>query len=141
METDHIFARDAAIRQAAFDHVRALQNRDLVLTHTAIAQGFMFEGKRWPLWNPQRGIFKPRGIPFLLTSGRCSRARVHEWYDDQLNVHRPIFAGEEELDCAFMGTDPSAPDNVWLREAAERSIPNRRKAAGSCGDHVSWSRC
>jgi putative restriction endonuclease len=38
-------------------------------------------------------------------------------------VHRQIFAGEEELDYAFMGTDPDAPDNIWLREAAERQIP------------------
>ena len=53
MATDQLLARDAAIRQAAFDHVRALQDRDLVLTHTAIAQGFWFEGERWPLWNPR----------------------------------------------------------------------------------------
>ena len=25
-------------------------------------------------------------------------------------------------DYAFMGTDPEAPDNIWLREAAERQI-------------------
>src|SRR5690606_39233804 len=43
--------------------------------------------------------------------------------DDQRRVHEQIFAGEDELDYAFMGTDPSAADNVWLREAAERQIP------------------
>jgi hypothetical protein len=37
-------------------------------------------------------------------------ARV--WYDDQRRVHQQIFAGDEELDYAFMGTDPAAPDNV-----------------------------
>jgi hypothetical protein len=47
-------ARDAVIRQAAFDHIRALQARDLVLDHETIRKGFMFEGQRWPLWNPQR---------------------------------------------------------------------------------------
>jgi putative restriction endonuclease len=26
------------------------------------------------------------------------------------------------LDYAFMGTDPTAPDNAWLREAAERQV-------------------
>jgi hypothetical protein len=56
MATDQLIARDAVIRQAAFDHVRALQSRDLV------RRGFMFESQRWPLWNPQRGIFKPRGM-------------------------------------------------------------------------------
>jgi putative restriction endonuclease len=44
------------------------------------------------------------------------------WYDDQRQVHRQIFAGEE-LDYPFMGTDRSAPENVWLRETAERQIP------------------
>jgi hypothetical protein len=60
-------AREAVICQAAFDHIRALQARDLVLDHETIKQGFVFDGERWPLWNPQRGIFKPRGLPFLLS--------------------------------------------------------------------------
>jgi hypothetical protein len=49
MATDHLIARDAVIRQAAFDHVRRLQSRDLVLSHEGIARGFVFEGERWPL--------------------------------------------------------------------------------------------
>ena len=124
MATDQLIARDAVIRQAAFDHVRALQSRDLTLSHEEIARGFMFEGQRWPLWNPQRGIFKPRGMPFLLSIRTVfPRKGGRIWYDDQRRVHQQIFAGDEELDYAFMGTDPSAADNVWLREAAERQIP------------------
>jgi putative restriction endonuclease len=124
MATDQILVRDAAIRQAAFDHVRALQDRDLVLTHTAIAQGFWFEGERWPLWNPQRGIFKPRAMPFLLSIRTVfPRRGGRVWYDDQRQVHQQIFAGEDQLDYAFMGTDPDAHDNVWLREAA-RPLPS-----------------
>ena len=61
-----MIARDAVIRQAAFDHIRGMQSRDPVLSHEDIARGFVFEGQRWPLWNSQRGIFKPRGMPFLL---------------------------------------------------------------------------
>jgi putative restriction endonuclease len=124
MATDPRTTRDAVIRQAAFEHVRAMQSRDLVLSHEEIARGFMFEGQRWPLWNPQRGIFKPRGMPFLLSIRTVvpkQGARV--WYDDQRRVHQQIFAGEDQLDYAFMGTDPAAPDNIWLREAAERQIP------------------
>ena len=124
MATDQLIARDAVIRQTAFHHVRGMESRDLVLNHEEIARGFMSEGQRWPLWNPQRGIFKPRGIPFLLSIRTVfPRKGGHVWYDDQRHVHQQIFAGEEELDSAFMGTDPSAPDNVWLREAAERQIP------------------
>ena len=44
------------------------------------------------------------------------------WYDDQRQVHQQIFADEDQLDYAFMGTDPAAHDNVWLREAAEQKI-------------------
>ena len=95
-----------------------------MLSHEDIARGFMFEGQRWPLWNPQRGIFKPRGMPFLLSIRTVfPRKRGRIWSDDQRHVHQQIFAGDDELDDAFMGTDPSSPDNVWLREAAERQIP------------------
>ena len=44
--------------------------------------------------------------------------------DDQRQVRRQIFAGADQLDYAFMGTDPSAHDNVWLREAAEQKMPD-----------------
>jgi putative restriction endonuclease len=67
MATASLIARDAVIRQAAFDRIRGLQSRDLMLSHEDIRRGFMFEGERWPLWNPQRGIFKPRGMSFLLS--------------------------------------------------------------------------
>jgi hypothetical protein len=98
MASDRLIAPDAVIRQAAFDHVRALQSRDLVLGYEDIARGFMFEGQRWPLWNPQRGIFKPRGMPFLLSIRTVfPRKGGRIWYDDQRRVHQQIFAGEEEL--------------------------------------------
>ena len=124
MAADQPTARDAVIRQAAFDHVRGLQSRDLVMSHEDIARGFVFEGQRWPLWNPQRGIFKPRGMPFLLSIRTVFPKKGGRiWYDDQRRVHQQIFAGEEELDYAFMGTDPSAADNAWLRQAADHQIP------------------
>ena len=45
------------------------------------------------------------------------------WYDDQREVHRQIFEGDETIDYAFMGQDPDAADNRWLREAFENQIP------------------
>jgi putative restriction endonuclease len=45
------------------------------------------------------------------------------WYDDQRQVHRQIFEGKESVDYAFMGDDPEAADNRWLREAMESRIP------------------
>lgn len=45
------------------------------------------------------------------------------WYDDQREVHRQIFEGDEAIDYAFMGQNPDAADNRWLREAFENGIP------------------
>jgi putative restriction endonuclease len=38
-------------------------------------------------------------------------------------VHRQIFDGDEMVDYAFMGENPDAADNRWLREAFEYQIP------------------
>jgi hypothetical protein len=61
MTTDELLARDAAIRQAAFDRIRALQSRDLVLSHQEIERGFQFEGQRYPFvkfttWHLQAAV-------------------------------------------------------------------------------------
>ncbi len=45
------------------------------------------------------------------------------WYDDQREVHRQIFEGDETIDYAFMGQDADAADNRWLREALESQVP------------------
>ena len=45
------------------------------------------------------------------------------WYDDQRKVHRQIFEGDEVVEYAFMGKNPEAADNRWLREAFENQIP------------------
>jgi hypothetical protein len=61
-------------------------------------------------------------LPFEHPDGVSEKGRAR-LVDDQRRVHQQIFAGEEELDNAFMGDAPSAADNVWLREAAERQVP------------------
>jgi putative restriction endonuclease len=45
------------------------------------------------------------------------------WYDDQRQVHRQIYEGDELVDYSFMGEDPEAPDNRNLRIACEQQIP------------------
>jgi putative restriction endonuclease len=45
------------------------------------------------------------------------------WYDDQREVHQQIYAGDDVVDYAFMGTDPNSADNRWLLDAMERQIP------------------
>jgi putative restriction endonuclease len=115
---------DAPMRMAAFEHVRGLSEVHDHLTATELKLGFIFNGKRIPLMNPQRGIFKPRQMRFLLSIKTVfPRSGGRVWYDDQREVHRQIFEGDETVDYAFMGQDPSAPDNRWLREAFENQIP------------------
>lgn len=112
------------MRVAAFLQIRHLQAVRDQLTSADLKKGFQFDGERIPLVNPQRGIFKPRQMDALLSIRTVfpkSGARV--WYDDQRNVHQQIYGGEETVDYSFMGTDPEAADNRWLREAMERQAP------------------
>jgi putative restriction endonuclease len=94
------------------------------LTGTELKPGFIFEGYRIPLINPQRGIFKPQQMRFLLSIKTVfPKPGGRVWYDDQREVHRQIFEGDETVDYAFMGQDPDAADNRWLRDAFENQVP------------------
>lgn len=48
-------------------------------------------------------------------------ARV--WYDDQRQVHRQIYEGDEAVDYAFMGQNADAAENRWLRDAMDHGVP------------------
>lgn len=115
---------DALIRLAAFDHVRKLAETHVHLTSEELKPGFSYRGERIPLINPQRGIFKPQRMRQLLSIRTVfPKPGGKVWYDDQRDVHRQIFEAEETVDYAFMGTDPDAADNRWLREAFEAQVP------------------
>ena len=86
--------------------------------------GSKFDGQRIPLINPQRGIFKPRQMEHLLSIKTVfPRKGARVWYDDQRDAHHQIYAGDDVVDYAFMGTDPNSADNRWLRDAMQRQIP------------------
>jgi putative restriction endonuclease len=115
---------DSAMRLEAFAHVRRLSTIHDHLTSEHLKAGFIFKGERVPLVNPQRGIFKPRAMRFLLSIRTVfPRAGNRVWYDDQREVHNQIYSGHESVDYAFMGDDPEAADNRWLRDAANEGIP------------------
>src|ERR1700730_759055 len=59
--------RDTLPRMAAFEHVRKLGEIHDHLTATELKPGFVFAGERIPLINPQRGIFKPQQMRYLLS--------------------------------------------------------------------------
>jgi len=91
--------RDKLIRLAAFEQVRRLSESHDHLTANEFRAGFAFNGERIPLINPQRGIFKPRQMRFLLSVKTVfPRPGGRVWYDDQREVHHQIFEGDETVD-------------------------------------------
>jgi putative restriction endonuclease len=115
---------DQTLRIAAFDAVKRLAEVRGELTAQDLSVGFEFQGERIPLVNPQRGIFKPQQMKYLLSIKTVyPRPGRRVWYDDQRDVHRQIYEGEEAVDYAFMGENPEAADNRWLREAMENRVP------------------
>jgi putative restriction endonuclease len=116
--------RDQQLRLAAFNAVKALTAVRGELSSNDLKAGFEFGGERIPLVNPQRGIFKPQQMQFLLSIRTVyPRSGARIWYDDQRQVHRQIYEGDEAVDYAFMGQNPDAADNRWLRQAMENRIP------------------
>lgn len=112
------------MRLAAFEHVRRLSEVHDHLTSSELRPGFLFQGERIPLVNPQRGIFKPQQMQHLLSIKTVfPKPGGKVWYDDQREVHRQIYEGDETVDYAFMGRDPNAADNRWLREAFQDQTP------------------
>ena len=94
------------------------------LTARELGQGFVVWGERVPLVNPQRGIFKPKQMRYVLSIRTVfPRSGARVWYDDQRVAHQQIFEHDETVDYAFMGQDPNAPDNRWLLEASEKQTP------------------
>ena len=115
---------DDRMRMAAFEQVRILSTVDNHLSSEQIGKGFMFEGKRMPLVNPQRGIFKPKEMKFLLSIRTVfPKPGGRVWYEDQIDIHRKIFENLESIDYAFMGINPNAAENRWLLEAHENQVP------------------
>ena len=112
------------MRLAAFEQVGLLSQAQGVLTTADFKRGFDYQGNRIPLVNPQRGIFKPRQMQHLLSIKTVvPRPGGRVWYEDQLTAHSQIFENDEAVDYAFMGTNPNAADNRWLREAFEHQVP------------------
>ena len=119
-DTDTI---DVKMRMTAFEQVQKLNDLHDGLTTNDLKAGFYYEGNRIPLVNPQRGIFKPKKMGYLLSIRTVFPAPGKKvWYDDQREIHRRIIESEDTLDYAFMGQDPNAADNQWLLEAFKNQV-------------------
>jgi putative restriction endonuclease len=127
---------------AAFEHVRRLNEVHDHLTANELKPDFVFNGDRIPLINPQRGIFKPQQMRFLLSIKTVfPKPGGKVWYDDQREVHRQIFASDETIDYAFMGQDPNAADNRWLHGEVEDGLAQVLDLVGARGGQLMMPNC
>lgn len=130
---------ETLMRLAAFEHMRMLSETHDHVTANELKLGFVFQGERIPLINPQRGIFKPRQMRFLLSIRTVfPKPGGRVWYDDQREVHRQVFEGDETVAYAFMGQEPRrgrqpvAPRGV--REPGAGHLFPRHQAGPLSGD-------
>jgi len=108
---------DDEIRAAAMARVRRL--RDLHggrIPRSALMEGITIAGRRIPIWNYQKGIFKPAALGrdgaalSVQTSAKSPYADIHD-------------ADAGQIVYKYRGTDPAHPDNVALRRAMLEQRP------------------
>ena len=116
-------AEDARTRMLIAAHLRRLAGGSSLSSSDLLA-GVEIDGTRVPIVNPQRGIFKPKQLRYLLSIRTVyPKTGAKIWYDDQREVHAQIEAGEEIIDYAFQGSDPKAFDNQWMFEVLQEQVP------------------
>lgn len=113
METD----LDLRLRLALFDHVDRLRRRhDGVIPSAVLNEGLEFEGRRVPLWNQQKGIFKP-AILGRDGAALTIQTSFRDPYEDRLHPE------DDKLLYRYRGDDPDHADNRALRQAMGRGRP------------------
>jgi putative restriction endonuclease len=111
------FSLDDELRAVVFAYVQRLRARyGGRIPRAELSAGVQFRGERVPIWNYQKGIFKPAVL------GRDGAA-----LSVQTSVESP-YEDEHDPDAGhfiykYRGTDPSNPDNVALRNAMEWQRP------------------
>jgi putative restriction endonuclease len=108
---------DETVRSAAISRVQQL--RDLYggrVPRSILMEGIQYNGERIPIWNYQKGIFKPAVL------GRDGAAlsiqtSADSPYDDDHDADAGLITYK------YRGTDANHPDNVALRRAGEARLP------------------
>lgn len=111
------FSLDDELRAATFAFVGKLRERfgGRIPSHE-LSVGVQFQGARVPIWNYQKGIFKPA----ILGRGGAAvsiQTSADSPYEDVRDPDAGHFVYK------FRGTDPNQSDNVALRNAMERQRP------------------
>jgi putative restriction endonuclease len=108
---------DLELRLLVFDHVQRLASAGGgLISAAALNAGLVFHGERVPIWNQQKGIFRPA---ILRDPGAALTIQTsfEGPYDDRHDV------AEDQLLYRYRGTDPAHADNVAVRRAMERARP------------------
>lgn len=112
---EHSF--DSEVRAATFARVQQLRTRfGGRIPREELNSGITLDGQRIPIWNYQKGIFKPAAL------GRGGAA-----LSIQTSADSP-YADEHDADAGhfiykYRGTDPKHPDNAALRAAMLQQRP------------------
>lgn len=112
------FDYDLRLRMALFDHIAKLQKETGgVVTAAQLNQGLQFEGERIPIWNRQRGIFRPKQLRDRSGVALTVQTSFDSPYDDRSDPSSDRFVYK------YQGDDPDQWDNVALRMARETGRP------------------
>jgi putative restriction endonuclease len=108
---------DSEVRAAALARVAQLGEAfGGRIPRAALMEGIQLAGQRIPLWNYQKGIFKP------LAMGRDGAAlSVQTSLDSPYDDEHDLETGR--ITYKYRGTDPFHHDNVSLRRGMERQLP------------------
>lgn len=104
-------------RSAALAHLKALQQRfGGRIPHRELTAGLTIHGERYPLWNQQKGIYKP-ALFGPNGAALTVQTSVDSPYQDEHDEESGHFTYK------YRGTDPLHPDNRALREAWRQQLP------------------
>lgn len=108
---------DFQLRLAVFSLIADLRDKGGgVVRASDLNAGITFQGSRVPIWNQQKGIFRPavlRDPGAALTVQTSFKSP----YDDRIS------AEDDRLAYKYRGTDPNQADNVALRRAMKLRRP------------------
>ena len=108
---------DIELRLAVFDHIKRVADASGGLVSAqALNLGLTFHGQRVPIWNQQKGIFRP-AILRQPGAALTIQTSFDGPYDDRHDV------AEDQLLYRYRGSDPMHPDNVAVRRAMELGRP------------------
>jgi putative restriction endonuclease len=114
----HLLDHDISIRLAVFAHVTRLRDANGgAVPASALNAGLLVDGERMPIWNQQKGIFRPA----RMRDPGAALTVVTSYdgpYDDRLDD-----SDESRFVYRYRGTDPNHADNVALRRAMELRRP------------------